>query len=445
VVGSRLRAAIACGAALAAAGPAWPEATRELAADPTLAALVEQSLAARPEVARAEAMARAQDQQVPQAGALPDPMLQLGLQNDGFRRLEIGNMETSYYSIMASQALPWPGKRRLRTQIAELGARQARSTATRARLGTEAEVRRAYLDLMVARDRLALLDDLQRLWQQSEGVARTRYQAGDGAQSDVLRSQLELGRLQQRRWTLQADERIGVQTLNRLRGHPLDEPVETSIHLPDLRPPPVPPAAAALEDALARSPELAAARIAAGQAQTSLSLARRSFYPDFVVSAAIMPRGGPFDPMWLLSIGSTLPIFAARKQSRAVAENDALALAAGKSVESVEQSLRLIVHQRRAVLSALSDTIRLYHGGLLVQSEATAASTLAQYKVGKVAFASVLEANAGYIADQDGYLLSIAEAQRILIAAAEVSLALGAASASGSMAPPSPRPAGSGM
>jgi hypothetical protein len=40
-----------------------------------------------------------------------------------------------------------------------------------------------------------------------------------------------------------------------------------------------------------------------------------------------------------------------------------------------------------------------------------------------VSFASVLEANAGFIADEDGYLQALAAAHRVLIAEAEVSLA----------------------
>ena len=57
-----------------------------------------------------------------------------------------------------------------------------------------------------------------------------------------------------------------------------------------------------------------------------------------------------------------------------------------------------------------------------MQSRATADSTLAQYRVGKVTFASVLEANAGYINDEESFLAAVADAQRIAIAAAEVSL-----------------------
>ena len=53
--------------------------------------------------------------------------------------------------------------------------------------------------------------------------------------------------------------------------------------------------------------------------------------------------------------------------------------------------------------------MKLYRDGLLVQSQATSESTLAQYRVGRVTFASVLDANAGYVADKEGLLLAIAE------------------------------------
>jgi hypothetical protein len=96
-----------------------------LPADPVLARLIEESLAARPELARAEAVVHAQQERIPQEGALPDPMLQVGIQNDGFTSIEIGRMETSFVSLMASQTFPWPGKRGLRREVATLGAAQA--------------------------------------------------------------------------------------------------------------------------------------------------------------------------------------------------------------------------------------------------------------------------------------------------------------------------------
>jgi outer membrane protein TolC len=416
---------------LAPAGRALAEAP--LPTDPVLAQLIAESLAARPELKQAEHAVSGDRERVPQVGALPDPVLTLGIQNDGFNGLQIGKMDTSYYQIMVTQALPWPGKRDLRRDVARLGASQAETGVSRLRLGTEADVRRAYLDLLVVRERLALLDDLERIWQKSIGTARARYEAGDGAQSDVLRAQLELNRLQQRRFAMKAEEESKMQALNRLRGHALDAPIASGAAVRDLPLPALPDLAAGTADAEARSPELAAAKLGVEQAQAQLRLSRRERWPDLAVQAGIMPRG-KIEPMWLLTVSVGLPVWSGSKQFRAVAESQERAASAVPGVDSVDQVLRLRVAERRSALASLLETIQIYRQGLLVQSQATTESTLSQYRVGKVTFASVLEANAGYLADQESHLLAAADAQRIAIAAAEVSLeAVGAAGAAGGL------------
>jgi len=409
---------------LALSTPARAESTKPaLPTDATLSALIQESLSVRPELAQAKAVARANEERVSQAGALPDPMLQIGIQNDGFRSIEIGKMETSFVSLMVAQTFPWPGKLRLREQAAKLGARQTQKAIARVLLSTEADVRRAYLDLVLARDRLALQSELQRIWQRALGVAQVRYASGSGSQTDVLRAQLELTRSQQRKLALEAREQAQIRALNRLRAHRLDQAIDTSqTHVRDL---------AALErfatvfsseQALAQSPELAAAKLAEDRAHSNLSLAEHGYYPDLTLSAGIMYRG-PLPPMWLATISGPLPIFAGSKQNRAVAENGAWLRAAKSEENTLQQVLRLRSEERRLAFQALRQTIELYQRALLVESAATSESALTQYAVGKLAFASVLEANAGYIADQEGFLDSVAAAQRLLIAEAELNLA----------------------
>jgi outer membrane protein TolC len=424
-----LAALVVATAAQARAGDTPPD---PALADSVLAGLVAASLAARPELRQAQATVRAERERVPQVGALPDPVLSLGIQNDGFSGIQVGKMETSYYQVMLSQALPWPGKRGLRSDVARLGADQAGAAVERVRLGTEADVRRAYLDLLLARDRLALLRKLDGLWQTTAGLARTRYEAGDGPQSDVLRAQLELNRLRQRGFALAAQERGAIQALNRLRAHPVDDPIPTTASVRDLAVPEPRAAELDVDDALARSPELAQARLAARRADASLALARRERYPDLGVSVGVMPRG-QLEPMWQAAVSVGLPVWSARKQRRAVAEGEARVEAGARGEEAVAQLLRLRVAERRTAAAALLETLRLYRSGLLVQSRATADSTLAQYRVGKVTFASVLEANAGYIADEESYLATIADAVRVAIAADEVSLEPGGGGAEGGL------------
>ncbi len=202
--------------ALLFAGAALAEPTTPgTATDPVLAELIRESLAHRPELRQADALVQAERERVPQASAWQDPVLTLGLQNDGFNGLQIGKMETSYYQVMVTQPIPWPGKTGLRSEVASVGARLAEASVSRARLTAEADVRRAYLDLVLVRDRLALLVKLEALWTKSEGLARNRYEASEGAQSDILRAQLERNRLRQRRWSLESEERTKLQAINR--------------------------------------------------------------------------------------------------------------------------------------------------------------------------------------------------------------------------------------
>jgi len=84
--------------------------------------LVSEALDSNPDYARAKAAAEADRERVPQVGALPDPILSLGIQNDSFTAIKIGEAETSWYWIVASQAFPWFGKQGLRRDVATLPA-----------------------------------------------------------------------------------------------------------------------------------------------------------------------------------------------------------------------------------------------------------------------------------------------------------------------------------
>lgn len=413
----------ALGGAAASAQPAGGAAPRgELAQDPVLQSLVAEGLRSRPELAQSQATVKADYDRVPQAGALPDPVVSLGIQNDGFRKLQIGDMETSWWSASAAQTFPWVGKRGLRARAQKLTARQSEADLGRARLTIQAEVERAYVDLLLVRDQLEILGKLETLWLQAEGLSRSRYESGAGAQSDILRAQLERKRLQQQRWALAAEERRRVTALDRAAGRPLGQPIATTLSLAEVRDPALPDSAQATADLLARSPELEKARLGVEQSGALVALARRDYLPDLTVSGGVMPRGGEFETMWQAGLSLPLPLWAGGKQSRAVRESRARQGAAESGAEALRRLALERLDERRALLAALLETNGLYRSGLLVQSEATVSSAMAQYQVGRVPFAAVLEALSGYFADQVGYYESVAATQRIDIAQRELSL-----------------------
>jgi outer membrane protein, heavy metal efflux system len=410
---------------------------QDLPTDATLSRLIEQALAALPEVKSGQHLAQAQAARISRAGAWPDPFLQLGIQNDGFESIEVGKMETSFVSLMASQTIPWPGKTRLRESIATLGAEDARWNLSRMRLSVEAFVRVGYLDLMWVRERRALFEQRAALWQRALDAALSRYEAGTGAQVDALRARLELLRLQQQRALLDMEEQASVRALNRARQHDSDEPIVTSQSIGALPSPAGYIDVFAPERAVAGSPELAAARAQVALAGKQVELSRASYAPDVTVGAGFMYRGG-LPPMWLVTVGAPIPIFAGSKQGAAVRESRALEHASRERARMLEQLVRLRSAERRGVFEAVVKTLEVYEQGLLAQSANTAEAALTQYRVGKGTFASVLEANAGLIADREGHLSARVQAERLLIAEREISLsptALPAAVSSGSAMP----------
>jgi outer membrane protein TolC len=390
------------------------------AADPLLHSLLQEALSHNPDLAQAKELVAADQERVPQAQALPDPTLSLGIQNDGFNRIEVGQMETSYYQVMVTQPLPWPGKRSKRGEIAKLGAQTTAIGVSRTRLTLEADLTRSYMGLLLIRSQLRLLESQALFLEQAEATARSRYEVGQGSQADLLRAQLERTRLNQSRSRLQAEERTRLAELNRIRGQAPATPIPTLRTLEQVADPgPVPPDF--LAQAEAQSPELKSARLGIQQAQTSLDLARLDRHPDFTVSAGYMPRGG-LEPMWTASVGITLPVWQKHKQQRAVAEQEYRQHASGWEAERVRCLLAQRIQERTGDMDAALQVIRLYRGGLLVQSEGAFRATLSQYEVGRVPFVSVLEGLNGWVADQGGLLQAQAEAQSIQIALTELNL-----------------------
>jgi outer membrane protein TolC len=402
--------------------------------DATLQQLVEDALAVRPELAQAVAEVRAAKERVPQAQAWAEPMFQVGVQNDSFTRWSVGTMEMSWVSFMASQTFPFPGKNAARGEVALTDVQLRELAVERVRLSTIAEVRRSYLALQLSRAKLEVLGRRIALATRLVEVARVRVQT-DGPQSDVLRAQVELARAKQQQVLLARDAQLEVQALNRLRRVSLDTDVQTA-------PLDAMPELLSEDDALAlarqHSPELLSAKASQSRAAQAGVVAKRSYLPDLSVSAGVMARG-PLEPMWTLSLGVPLPVFAGARQSRALAESEAQGDAAAQSLIALEQRLTLQAHQRATSMTALRAVWTSYQEGLLAQANAAAESALSQYAAGRVMLAAVLEANTVALSELEASLQVRADAWRLVIDQDEL-LPTSTPTGGGSSQSPSPSP-----
>ena len=111
-------AGCALGLALAWAAPMTAAADRPPPTDPQLADLLSEAVANNPELAAARSERDAAQQRIAPAGALEDPMLELGVINAPLDPLSLRREDMTMKMLGLSQKLPFAGKRDLRRAVA---------------------------------------------------------------------------------------------------------------------------------------------------------------------------------------------------------------------------------------------------------------------------------------------------------------------------------------
>jgi outer membrane protein TolC len=385
--------------------------------DAVLQMLIDEALARHPGVQAAHSAISAAGTRIEQARAYPNPMVSTTFTNDGWAP-SLGSMPMTTLGVMVSQELPYSGKRDLRAALATAEARQIEPSVTRVRLSLEASVKRAYYALLLARELLALTDEQRTVWTQVENVVRLRYAIGQGAQPDVLRTQTELARVEQRAIEQATEVRVRLAELNQLRARPLDTPIVTSSRL-SLRPLEGNADEAATR-AVAISPELEGVRRSIDTDRAALAVARRAFKPDFSVQGGYMNRGG-LDPMWVAGVGVSWPISKKARES-AVAEAEIRARGDGHEQEALALRLAYQTQERFLRAQSAEQLIALYDRSVIVQDELTLQSTIANYQTDKVPFVSILEAVTTLYADRWARTTLLADHARLRVSLDEAAL-----------------------
>lgn len=418
-----LTCAAACVVVLASAAAAQTtsEVVRTALVDPQLDALVAQALTHAPETAAARASVEAAQRRIVPARTPDNPFLSLTYQNDG-RDVSFGDAAGSFVGLMASQAVPWPGKLRLAGAIAASEAREIeQGTLARTALTVEARVRNAWYDLVLARAVDRIIEDRRTAAAQIEASVRERYAAGLAVQQDVLRAQVELARIEEQKAAQAAAITSRLAELNRLTGAPQDGPVATPDRLPDDAT--LPPLGDLIASAAARSPELAAVRQGIETGRIRAELAEKNFLPDFTVSAGSMDRGSfAMGPMWQVGVGISVPLWIDRRERNQLAEAQAIVRGRTADGEAVARELELRTRERAAQLEAALRIAALYRDKVLPLDELSLESALASYQAGKLPFITILDALNTLYGDRAIHAARLAEGAKWRVAIDEASL-----------------------
>lgn len=374
--------------ALSAAGPGLAGAQDSDTARASLASLVAEALERNPELQVLGRRIEARRARVPQAGALPDPMAMYGVMNEGsavpFQTFGEAGFSEVYVGL--SQDIPFPGKRGLRGQVAaqEVTLEELALEAARRRVG--AQVAEAFYDLYAVEAAASILDQQRQVLQQLAGSATTRFSVGSATQHDVFNAQLEQSQILERSSMLEERRLTQGALLAVLTYRPQAPSVEIGAAL---TPTPLPP----LEDLLARaagsSPAVRQKDAAVQHAERRLALARRERLPDLGVNFTYHNRGA-LDPYWSYGGTVTLPIWAGRKQKKAIEEVALDLEAARRDVDAARSQVRYEVMSAYRMAEAAGRLLQLYQEGILKQARLALDSAGAQYQVGKVDFLTMI-------------------------------------------------------
>jgi len=325
---------------------------------------------------------RAAGFRVPQAGALPDPMVMFGYQNEGWERYTYGEMEDAMWMYSASQMFPFPGKRRLKGEMAEKDAESLKAEYEDMKLQVEARVKGLYYDLFLAYKELDILTERGSLFDRIEDAALARYTSGMGPQQEVIMAQTEkymlLEKEEMLRQQIRSTEAMLASVLGRDVREPLGRPEEVSPAV-DFR---------SMEGFLsgfpASSPRIKSRERMIEGAEAGVKMAKKEYYPDFTLKGSVFTRGGEFEDMWSLTTELNIPLYYKRKQRQAVNERDATLLQAKNELEAERLMIASGIKDNYAMIESSRRLLKLYREGIIPKIGQDFESSLAGYNAGRV-------------------------------------------------------------
>lgn len=377
------------------------------------------ALEGNPGLAEMRARAEAAAALTPQAGSLPDPSVSfnaLNLPVDSFDRRQ-EPMTQMQFGI--SQALPFPGKLALKEKAAGFEAEAAGSSVEETRLRLISDVKVTWWRLFYVARSLEIVRRNQDLLRQFVEIAQTKYKVGEGLQQDVLLAQVELSQLMDRALQLEGTRRNDVARLNALLNQPANTPVvlpeKVATDLPELL-----PGQKLFQMADEARPRLAKSLSELHAADARLELARKDRMPDFQVGALYGFRGGDNpdgssrDDFASFRFNMSVPLYASRKQNRAIDQRSSERLAHRYALEDERVKVQADISAAVADYEQAREQALLFETGIIPQARQTVASMLAGYQVNKVDFLNLVRSQITLYNHETRYWQALSEAQQAL-------------------------------
>jgi cobalt-zinc-cadmium efflux system outer membrane protein len=409
------------------AAPAQPPATdsrqRTIEAPSETIAIddaLKRALMHNPELAASSWEVRSGEARTTQAGLLPNPEIEVEVENFGGSRGEddqnggsdtLKRFEGAETTVALSQLIELGGKRSKRKRVAESEHSLRKWDLEVKRLDTITDVSGAFINLLALQERMDLTNGLVDLAQDVYNTVSERVKAGKVSPIEATRAHTALA-------TIQIEQERATRELETGRRHLAatwgsDDPGFQRV-TGNLEAISAPPPYEFLLSRIDHNPDIARWDDELGQREAALSLEKSQRYPDLTIAGGVKYLEESNDQTYLMRV--SLPIPLVNRNQGAVREaiynlqkaRDERAAAAVKTRTALNESYQTLLFAY-AETTTLRDTI-------LPGAESAFNATNEGYRAGKFSYLDVLDVQRSLFDAKDTYLSSLLAYHKALTA-----------------------------
>lgn len=286
------------------------------------------------------------------------------------------------------QAIPTPGSRSLRRDIARLDARGRAAETQTVEQAIAADLHGTVYSLYRIQEHIRLIERFQSDLEQFETVALAQYEAGTEGQPAVLKAQIERQRLDLRLEQLRADYAAALNRLANLTGEPSLDRMSLPVARPEAPPLPSPSASA-------NRPEIDALRADIEKAERRTDLARKQRWPSFSIGLqyfdiASTAVGDGRDAL-AVSAGVSIPLWQGATDAK-VTEARIDRQRASTDLDAFELEVRTRSQALRERLIRQQSQLQQLRATLIPKADMAVESALSSYQTGRADFLDLLDA-----------------------------------------------------
>ncbi len=358
-------------------------------AKPTpLAQLIAEAEANNSQISAADHSWKAATHVSQQVTTLPDPQFTVQQFSVGSPKPFAGfsNSDFAYIGLGASQEIPYPGKLRLKGEVANREVDTQHAQADVVRTSVAEQVKLIYLRLSYLEGTVAILQRNESLLLPLIQSGLARYSVGQGSQADVLRAQIDHTKIL-REVTMHHQEMGQLQAELKQLLHRSQDSLDIQPELLTTT-----PFRYTSQELLAmveeHNPTVHVSVNAVQKQDAQLKSAQRDGKPDFNVGYMFQQTGSGYRDYYMLTFSMTLPRH--KRVKGEIAEATEMLSRSKQELDSqVQQQLAEVQKQYIAAINT-SELLTQYQEGLIPQAQAVFQSEEAAYRSNKQQFAPVL-------------------------------------------------------